>query len=356
MATVEQLLHEAYTHWDDGPRLARLGRELHDRNRLDHAQRVLAQAVALAPDDTDAWAHLSYAYFRSLDDQTGREVLRRGLEATGSDRLKMSLAQFAEAEEAAELRKELADTTDLGARAGLLADRFWAGEQSEALAGLESLIAEHPDEDDPGDTLMWLLIRAKHSNAIEGLDLHVRGIPLADERIAKRPDEVSAWSLKLMMLAAEKDWLGILATTQAALERFPDEETVMQLRARAYRETGDEDRATLWFNRAIGAKPSFAGARVELAKLYEKQGKLDLAEEVFRDLLASNPAYAISPISLALFLARREQWEEAERLLIEAWQGLPPFLKPSVLHNPDAQPLLEREAVQAVVAAGEQDS
>ena len=71
MATIEQLLHDAYTHWDDGPRLARLGREIHDRNRLDHAQRVLARALELVPDDTDAWAHLSYAYFRSLDDERG---------------------------------------------------------------------------------------------------------------------------------------------------------------------------------------------------------------------------------------------------------------------------------------------
>ena len=356
MATIEQLLHEAYTHWDDGPRLARLGCEIHDRNRLDHARRVLRRAVELAPDDADAWAHLGYAHFRSLDDEGGREVLRRGIEATGSDALKTTLASFSEGAEAEQLRAGLQETTDLGARASLLSARFWAGEKDDALQGLKDLVAAHPDADDPADTLLWLLIRARNSNAIEGLDLHDEGVPLVDARIARRPDEVGAWSLKLMMLAAEKDWAGVLETTKDALARFPDEESVMQLRARAFRETGDEERAVLWFNRAIGAKPSFAGARIELARLYERQGKLDLAEEVFRDLQVANPDYAFSPLGLALFLSRRERWEEAESLFLGAWRGLPEFLKPAVLGNPDAQPLLERAAVRAVVGTKGRDA
>jgi len=356
MATIEQLLHEAYSHWDDGPRLARLGREIHDRNRLDHAQRVLGRAVELVPDDTEAWAHLSYAHFRSLDDEQGREVLRRGIDVTGRDGLKSTLASFSEGEEASRLREELTDSTDPRARAGLLSDRFWSGDKEAAFQELKDLVAEHVGEDAPADTLIWLLIRAKHANAIEGLDFHEEGIPLLDERIARRPDEIGAWSMKLMMLGAEQDWDGILETTRAALEHFPDDESVMQLRARAYREKGDEDHALLWFNRAIGAKPSFAGARIELAKLYEKQGKLDLAEEVFRDLQIANPHYAFSPLSLALFLSRRERWEEAETLFLQAWRTMPEFLKPSVLGNPDADPLLQRDAVKAVVGAEEKDS
>lgn len=356
MATIEQLLHEAYAHWDDGPRLARLGREIHDRNRLDHARRVLGRAVELVPDDEEAWAHLSYAHFRDLDDENGRAVLRRAIERTGSDALRATLAAFSEGAEAERLRAEIETSDDLGARASRLGHRFWEGDdaaKAEVLEALRALAAEHPDEDGPQETLMWTLMRARNTNALEGLDLRKEAVPLADRRIERRPDEVSAWALKLMMLAAEKDWEGILETSRAALDRFPDEETVMQMRARAFRETGDEDRAVLWFNRAIGAKPSFAGARIELAKLYEKQGRLDLAEEVFRDLQVANPDYAFSPVSLALFLARRERWEEAERLLLEGWEKLPAFMRPALLHNPDAKPLLEREAVQRVVAPEE---
>lgn len=356
MATIEQLLHEAYTHWDDGPRLARLGREIHDRNRLDHAQRVLGRAVELAPDDVVAWAHLSYAYFRALDDERGREILRQAIEATGSDTLRATLASFSEGDEAARLHEEIATSDDLGARTNTLSRRFWEGDDAakvEALEALRGLAAEHPDADDPQETLLWTLLRARSTSAIPNLDLREEAVPIADRRIERDPDAVSAWSLKLMLLAAEKDWPAILETSHAALERFPDEETVMQFRARAFREAGDEDRAVLWFNRAIGAKPSFAGARIELAKLYERQDKLDLAEEVFRDLQTASPDYAFSPISLALFLARRERWDEAEALVLEGWRRLPAFMRPALLHNPDAKPLLAREAVQRVVAAEE---
>ena len=356
MTTITELLEEAYSHWDDGPRLARLGREIQDRNRLEHAKRVLGRAVELSPDETDAWAQLSFAHFRSLDDEGGQDVLRRGIEATDSDRLRSTLAQFSAGEEAEGLREALKESQDLRARSGRISDRFWAGEKDEALTELRGLIESHPDEDGPQESLLWILIRARHSGAVEGLDLHDEAIPLADRRIARRPDEIAAWSLKLMMLSAEKDWDGILATTRDALARFPDEESVMQIRARAYRETGDEERAILWFNRAIGAKPSFAGARIELARLYERQGKLELAEEVFRDLQIANPDYGFTPVSLALFLARQERWEEAEPILIEGWEKLPAYMRPALLGNPDAKPLLEREAVKAVIEAEEAQS
>lgn len=348
--TIEQLLQEAYTHWDDGPRLSRLGQEIHDRNRLDHARRVLGRAVELVPEDVEAWAHLSYAHFRALDDEGGLAVLRRGVEATGSDGLKMTLAQFAGGEEAERLRAELAESADPGVRAGQLSDRFWKGEKEEALTGLRRLVEEHPDAQDPKDTLVWTLMRARSTNALEDLDLRDEAVPLADARIEAQPDQVAAWALKLMMLNAEADWDAILETTQNALERFPDEETVMQFRARAFREKGDEERAVQWFLRAIGAKPSFAGARVELGKLYERQGRYDLAEEVFREIPKANPDYPYAPVSLALYLARRERWDEAERLLVDAWPAIPELLQSALRNNPDAKPLLEREVVQAAIS------
>ena len=80
MATIEQLLHEAYAHWDDGALLSRLGQEIHDRNRLDHAQRVLGRAVELTPDDVDAALQLRYRVFNlemreglASSHQTGRD-------------------------------------------------------------------------------------------------------------------------------------------------------------------------------------------------------------------------------------------------------------------------------------------
>ena len=167
--------------------------------------------------------------------------------------------------------------------------------------------------------------------------------------ISEKPESIRGYWMKLMMLQAEKDWSALLETTGRALEHMPDEETVMQFRARAFRELGDEEHAAVWLQRAIGAKPSFAGARVELGRLLEKQGKLDLAEEVFKEIPVANPDYPMGPLSFALFCARQERWEEAEKALLGAWPNLPESFRQAVKQNPEAQPLLEREAVKQVV-------
>ena len=65
MSTVEDLLIEAYSHWDDAETLARTGRELQSRTRLEAAREILTRAIELRPDsDPDSWARLSFAQFR----------------------------------------------------------------------------------------------------------------------------------------------------------------------------------------------------------------------------------------------------------------------------------------------------
>ena len=123
----------------------------------------------------------------------------------------------------------------------------------------------------------------------------------------------------------------------------------MHLRGRAYRELGDLDRAALCQARAIGMKPSFVGARIELGKCYEGMGKLDLAEEVFREIEGANPEYAAGPISLALFLGRREEWEEAERIAIETWPNLLDWQRARLMNQPDVKALFERDAVKDAI-------
>lgn len=351
MPTIADLVREAYSHWDDAAVLARTGRELHDRNRLDHAQEVLARALELDASDPDTWAYLGYAHLRSFRPQRGFEVLREGIERTGSDRLRASLAGFTPyGEERKALLQELADSDEPGVRAATASVRLWAGDQ-DALDEVRQLYADHPDDPHVRQTWFWTLLNAHHRGLAraKGLDLREEGVPLAERKIAEDPDRISGHWMKAQLLMAEQDWDAVLAATRAALERFPDEETMMFLRGRAHAEKGDPDRAVECLARAIGMKPSFAGARAELGKVYEAQGKLALAESVFREIPGANPDYAGGPVSLALFLARRERWDEAESLLLETWPRLQPWQKARLKEQPDAQPLLERERVKGVL-------
>ncbi|MHC4135699.1 MAG: tetratricopeptide repeat protein [Planctomycetota bacterium] len=351
MPTIADLVRAAYSHWDDAAVLARTGRELHDRNRLDRAQEVLARALELDASDPDTWAHLGYACLRGYQPDKGFEVLREGVERTGSDQLRATLAGFtSDEEERKSLLAQLADSDEPGVRAATASVRLWGGDEG-AFDELRRLQDEHPDDSHVRQTWLWTLLNARHRGMARDIDLREAAVPLTDKKIEERPDRISGHWMKAQLLLAEQDWNALLAATGAALERFPDEETMMFLRGRAFKEKGDQDRAAECFARAIGMKPSFAGARAELGKVYEAQGKLALAESVFREIPRVNPDYAGGPVSLALFLARRERWDEAESQLLETWSRLQPWQKTRLKEQPDAAPLLERERVKAVLDA-----
>ena len=349
MSTIDDLLYRAYRGWDDPGLLTRIGRELQVRSRFDHARRILRRAVELDPSNDDAWANLSFAHFRSLEDEEGRAVLREAIEKSGHESLKSTLAGFSEGEEAETLVKELEGSANDQVRADNLSRRFWAGDHEEALQELGALVEANPDDESIRSSYLWTLLGAKNRGMVEGLDLHQTGLPIVDRGLAKDPDHFDLRWMRLNFLQAEKDWDGLLEETAETLRRFPDEETVMQFRGRAYREKDDPERAAQWFLRAIGAKPSFVGARVDLGRLYEAQGKLELAEEVFRESPNANPSYPVAPLSLALFLGRQERWEEAEPAFLDAWRGLPAPFRAGFAQNPEVQTFFARDAVKAAL-------
>jgi tetratricopeptide (TPR) repeat protein len=353
MATIERLLRDAQASWDDAATLGRIGGELQTRCRFDDAIRVLERAVELDPSQVDAWANISYSHFRSMRGDEGRAVLRRGIEASGSEWLHTVLAGFApDPEEGERLWAQVAESTAPDVVAARLGNQLWkeGADAKGIFAELKRLQAEHPDNEHVRDALLWALFGVHGRPDLAELSPGEVGVPLAEKMIADDPDEVFGYWYLAQFRRMQKDWDGVLDVTARALERMPDEETTMQIRGQAFREKGDEDRAVTWFQRAIGAKPSFSGVRVDLGRLYEKQGKLELAEEVFRESPKANPGYGLAPISLALFLTRQERLDEAEAVFLDAWPKLPDMFKPSVLQNPEAAPLLERDAVKALIA------
>jgi tetratricopeptide (TPR) repeat protein len=349
MITVEKLIREAYSHWDDPEVLSRTGRELQNRNRLDLAREVLERAVSLDPAKTDDWAYLSFAYYRGFMDEEGSDALRRGIEATGADDLKATLAGFtSDEEESKRLTEETSGSEEPGIRSSAISQRFWKGD-GDALDEIRELLEAHPDESDVRDNYLWMLFHGKNRGMLGDLDLRETGVPHAERKIGSNDDSVDGYWLLAQMYVGENDWDGVLAVAERVLARFPDEETFMQLKGRALREKGDLDRAAGWLNRAIGAKPSFAGARIDLGKLYESQGHVELAEEVFREIPVANPEYAAGPLSLALFLGRQGRFEEGEKVFRAAWPDVPQWHRQSLKGNPDAQALLEREAIKQLV-------
>jgi tetratricopeptide (TPR) repeat protein len=350
MATIAELVREAYSRWDDAETLSRTGRELHDRNRLDLSREILERAVELAPGDVDAWAHLGFSYMRGFEPQKGFDTLRRGIERTGSDLLRATLAGFTpDKQEQARLLQQIAGNDSPAVRMSAASVRHGTGDAA-AFPEMRRIAEEHGDDADVRETWLWAVMNARWRGGAKDIDIRRAAVPLAERTIEERPDRVLGYWLKAHLLVAAEDWDGARAAAEEALARFPDEETMMFVRGRGFKEKGDLDRAAQCFARAIGMKPSFAGARTELGKVFEAQGRFDLAEEVFREIPRANPKYAGGAVSLALFLGRRGRWEEAEGVFLEAWGRLQPWQQARLKQQPDAASLLGRPRVKSVVA------
>ncbi len=345
MATIADLVRQAYSNWNDPAILSRAGRELHDRNRLDLAREILDRAVELDPGDTEAWAHLAFAYMRGFKPQEGFDIFRRAIERTGSDFLRATFAGLTpDKAEQARLLEEVRGNDDPAVRAAAASVRHAAGDAA-AFQEMRRLT----DDPHARETWLWAVMMARWRGGAKDVDIRTEAVPLADRVIEEHSDRINGYWLKAHLLLAAEDWDGARAAAEEALARFPDEETMMFVRGRGFKERGDLDRAAQCFARAIGMKPSFAGARTELGKVYEAQGRFDLAEEVFREIPGANPGYAGGATSLALFLSRRDRWEEAESIFLEAWGRLQPWQQARVKQQPANAALLARPRVKSVL-------
>lgn len=350
MATVAELVRKAHAHWDEAPVLSRTGQELHDRNRLDLAREVLSRALELDAGDEDAWEHLAFAYLRGFEPDRGFETLREGIARTGSNQLRVTLAGFTpDAREREGLLAQVGKGRRAATKTAVASVRFLGGDAA-AFEELWRLQAHHPRDRRVRETWLWTLWTGRQRGLEQVCDLRETAVPLCGQWIREDPDRVLGHWMRAQLLLLEKDWDALLLATGEALARFPDEETMMFLRGRAFQEKGDRERAAQCYARAIGMKPSYAGARAALGRLHEEQGRLDLAEELFREIPAANPAYAGGAASLALFLGRRGRWDEAETLFLDAWSRMRPAQQARLRAQPDVAPMLARERVRAALA------
>jgi len=349
MSTIPELVRKAWSHWDDAAVLTEAGVELHERNRLETAREVLARAVELDADNGEAWEHYAYTYLRDLQPEKGLEILRGAAEKTGSESLQLTLAAFtSDNDERKRLMEGLEASDDPNVQAGLASIRSRFGDK-DALDQIRTLQREHSDHADIRMSLLWNFLTRKASGQSD-FDVREEAVPLADAAIAAKPARIMGYWMRNQLWTAQKDWNALRDSAQETLAQFPDDETAMYLLGRAHRELGENTRAADALSRAIGMKASYAGARVELAKVFEAQDKPERAEQVLREAIVANPRFNGSPLSLAAFLGRQERWEESDSLAVETWNKMADWEKQRVKMQPDIAAIFERESVKSSLA------
>lgn len=339
--TIPYLIELAYTNWDNADLLGRIGTELESRTRLDVARRVLERALSLSPLQHPEWyLSLAFAHFRDTSGNysaDGERVLVDGIEETNSDYLKASYLSLFEGNEIDDVIEYLRASDDVSVLFALGHSLLWRGEAETAL----TLLRETVERLDDGDAPLGLDAYSGAMNWMRGqgmaIDLQSEVLPYLERLIRFSPDTYNYRALHIQLFQTLRDYERVRTIAAEALKHFPDEETTMLALASANEKLSNDSEAIAWYNRAIGAKPSFVRARVMLGKLYEKRGETALAEMMFREISHANPDYNLGKLELAYFLRRTGKHNEAVSLFRYAYDRLKTFEKASVEQHPEGK-------------------
>lgn len=353
MNTIPELIERAYSQWDAPKVLGFVGTELESRSRLPFARNILTRALELDPISHPEWyLTLAFAHFRDVGNLSGdgERILIDGIETTDSDFLKAAYLSILESGETAngvdDLIEYLLDVPSVSVQLALGYSFLWRGETERALQHLREAIVS-VDEQMLDGTLPPLGIE-NYAGAMnwmrgQGMDINLTTevLPYLRALIATYPNVYNYRSLTIQLFQTLRDYGAVKDTALETLKVFPDEETTMVALASAFEKLQDDDQAILWYNRAIGAKPSYSRARVMLGKLYERRGQPAVAEQVFREISSAFPEYHAGKLEIAYFLHRVGKKQEASSLFRFGYDRLKTFEKSAVEHHPEGKLLLE---------------
>jgi tetratricopeptide (TPR) repeat protein len=347
--TISDLLALAYTLLPNNDKrsaeeLGRIGIELESRSRLAHARVILERALQIDPLAHPEWyLSLAFAHFREVAGNfaaDGERIIIDGIEETDSDFLKASYLSVLEGGDSAELADMidyLATSDDVAVRFALGHSLLWRGEQERAL----TLLRETVEMLGEGEVSLGLDSYCGAMNWMRGqgmaIDLEHEVLPYLERLIHFAPNVYNYRALKIQMYQTLKQYDKVKAAALQALETFPDEETTMVALASACEKLGNDNSAILWYNRAIGAKPSYARARIMLGRLYERLGIMPQAEQVFREIASAFPEYYAGKLEIAYFLKRIGKNAEATSLFRYAYDHLKTFEKAAVEQHPEGK-------------------
>jgi tetratricopeptide (TPR) repeat protein len=168
------------------------------------------------------------------------------------------------------------------------------GKLEAGLDVLRALAEKHPDDRLPH----WWLANFLYQEA--GRNREAAEVIAAF--LEQHPEDEYALAL-LKAIANHALETGDAKVTRWCIEYFlrfdPNEKSNFYLAALASYRLGDRDAARGACNEIIGRWPSYADAHLLLARLYEDEGKFDLAVEAYRALIEEKPGFAHARLILA---------------------------------------------------------
>jgi len=255
---------------DLGSEALRKAQRLIEVGKVDAAERELAVAVALLPEDPEARHALGYVYFRQGKLEESRKLLEEALEMSPANTKVLSklgvvqarLKDFKAAEKtfAALVALTPDDPVARKNHGGALRD---LGRLTEARAELKQALALKKDYADAYHALG--LLEAKAGDSRAAFDMHETALELD-------PNHVDALNQSAVLLARDGQLEVAAERFQRAVELDPGHATARFNLAEALLRLEKPAEAQAELERVVVLEPKHAKAHFRLSQLYEKSG------------------------------------------------------------------------------------
>lgn len=348
--TIADLVRSGYEQWNNADVLADLGRELEERTRFEVARIFLERSIALDPKkNPTAYISLAYSYFRDnvSHESVGFGILEGGIETTDSDLVRAVYASYLP-EDRMEEAVELIRTAQKNLRgvhivtvASIAAYTLSPKDALEMLGDIkevESSVMKGNDVDVLSD-FATLCVRLSQNDLLDLDSVDVAA--MLNKTVTMRPDRLRSYAAPTFVYTVQQRWPELEIAALRALKSMPDDESMLLNVGIAAENMGDILKAEQWYNRAIGAKLSFAGARIRLARMWEKDGQIERALKMVREMIGSNPGYAFGYVQAATMLNKHGHHDEALEYMTKAKPQLSPWMINSINNNPLAKTLYD---------------
>jgi tetratricopeptide (TPR) repeat protein len=188
------------------------------------------------------------------------------------------------------------------------------GQLRNAYGLLQSVVEAHPDSIEARTALGRLLITAGDADA---------GLQAIKPALEKQPNDATLLALRAAGEATLQDKVRARADADRALAIDPRSEDAIDLRAGLYRQDGDMPAAIKLVSDAAAAQPAVPGFHQILVNLYEAANQPTLAEDQLRALVKLKPDQLGYRAQLSVFLSRSKRLDEAQKVLDDAVRALP---------------------------------
>ncbi len=297
----------------------KLAAQLFARGESDAAKKLVEEVLAESAQDSDAL--LTQAGIALSEKDTDRAVADLRTLLKNDPTLVKALRLLARAhlmrgemDLARESLEKAAAADPKGTEANLELAQYLlrSGDADAAVAVLESLLLQRPDEIIVMQTLANLRITRKEWDEARALAGRIK---------EKHVDRAEGYYLSGLVMQGEGLYQESIAEFEQALTRSPDAVQPLVAMARSYLANKQPDEALARLDKAVEANPKNAVARNLQGEILASQQRLAEAEQAFEGARAVTPQWALPYRNLGNLYFAQEENAKAEKVLREGLEA-----------------------------------